>query len=437
MEQGPQWDRFQEMMSTYEATTEEAAAYMLSKKRPTEEAERANSNNPTTPKSKEQGSGFALQVKPRRQPRGDELVAISLFAGHVRDCSTCSVPGETSQDDRRHCLAGSVFANNLMEYLTCTHGRLISLFDGAEVECYFERPIVLKVLNAVERPGPVQIKFKAIDRSLKAYGKQNPNDELSDQSRESRPPNVGQWFTSLSDACRNTYNYLHPTLTNQRRISIPTQWGRSPDHPVGLSPNYDIKRNPTRDSSGLVSPPRKQDTNDVLDTFQEVQVYSGLRNIWIPTTVMLDACSFGPCGNFVSPHFLREMGFQNVVEGDTVQLKFQAIGKGRVQAHLQYREAFKIQDRRGFDLLLGRHWIENQWNECTFYTLKGGPKKKVQTAAELSELQRREDERRRLSENRTDDELRRREEALTRLETPHNAEQASRNRPGTGGSTMR
>ena len=111
----------------------------------------------------------------------------------------------------------------------------------------------------------------------------------------------------------------------------------------------------------------------MLNNHQRVRVSCGQSPITRETTVLLDAASYGPEGNRVSIHLLRDMNIDAQI-GSQIELMIEASEKGPIDQGLTYREKFVVWDRKGSDLLLGRHWIENRWDDATFYTLKGGKK---------------------------------------------------------------
>ncbi|KIY01587.1 uncharacterized protein Z520_03139 [Fonsecaea multimorphosa CBS 102226] len=78
-----------------------------------------------------------------------------------------------------------------------------------------------------------------------------------------------------------------------------------------------------------------------LSTFQRFRGSHSQTSKNTFTNAILDACSFGPCGNFVSTHLLQDLGISLPPDG-VIDLTIEAVEEGPVQAGLTYRERFKV-----------------------------------------------------------------------------------------------
>jgi len=87
---------------------------------------------------------------------------------------------------------------------------------------------------------------------------------------------------------------------------------------------------------------------------------------------MLDSCGYGP--NQISERFLTDMGIA-IPRRSVIELRIVATGDGPVEKGLEFYVKFEVWDRPGAVLLLSRKWIEERWNDGTFYTHPGSRKK--------------------------------------------------------------
>ncbi len=167
--------------------------------------------------------------------------------------------------------------------------------------------------------------------------------------------------------------YSPPTTTTND--IVPERQGTTTSgavHPDRLTDDKSHARGP---SPKLPETPQSSSA-PTLGTFQRFRVSGARPETSTTTNAILDSCAFGPDANFVSTHLLEELGVFELA-GSTITLKIEALEDGPVQKGLTYRERFQVSNRRGMDLLLGRDWIKRRWDDCTFYTLRGGSKQKT------------------------------------------------------------
>jgi hypothetical protein len=124
--------------------------------------------------------------------------------------------------------------------------------------------------------------------------------------------------------------------------------------------------------------PRSSSSPSLEGIFQTFRVYrpTEARNEARETATcraMLDACAFGPNNNSVSAYFLQEFGII-LGKGQVIMLRIVATEGGSVQKDLEYYVQFTVENRANAPLILGHNWINDRWNNCTFYTLKDGSK---------------------------------------------------------------
>jgi hypothetical protein len=157
---------------------------------------------------------------------------------------------------------------------------------------------------------------------------------------------------------------------------ITSRWADNSFFPPNVAPKV-APRDPPKESPNPAEaphPPLAPSSSTATNRSQHFRIFGKDSGRPAFRIAVLDDCSFGPGGNYVSTHLLRELTI-DANPGDTVELSIEATQEGRVQFGLTYHEHFRVEDKRGTDLLLGDYFLNGRWNETQYYTLSGRPKK--------------------------------------------------------------